>query len=378
LLATSVPQMFHYIPNPMNISVPRAPNSSISGSPSGPSSYVAPPPALQNDYPHIAYWNRRDYDETDLTSITEDKQSKLQFLEHEDGSLFLKVEIDETRKHARQAFQTLLDEKISPPTWSQASSTASNFFRREMLSHCPELRLCANNWKVDALATEIYSQWIRRRREKVLEQSGGTELEQIATTIQKKRKSEDHELEQQDVQKSRSKTTKRQKPNPINLPSSQKRSSATIKPIASTSTSRITTTTSHALATTTTTTSNAPARKPASSALIFPDPIETESEEEDPDKDDLDDDDKNFETPEEHSTRSKGKGKAREQPKGKEGERREVTLIKLVNPLYVFLRPLGALAFNLTISSSKAFPNKSTAKASRLDTVPDIAPTYPT
>lgn len=345
----------------MNIIIPA--NSSLTGSSSAPFPTPASPPLSQKDYPHIAYWNRRDYEETDLTSISDDNQSKLQFLEHEDGSLFLKEEIDETRKHAREAFQTLLNEKLSPPTWSQASSTASNFFRKEMLTYCPELRFCANNWKVDALATEIYSQWVRRRREQVQELS---RIEQIPTNNNKKRKSQDDE--QADAQKSKSKASKRAKPNSVNVDTSHRPSSATTSlPIASTS---HTTMTSRALATATTTSSRAIAgasSNPVSSTALSLNATETESDDEDLDDDDEIDD---LATPEEPATRSKGK--AKEQPKGNERERPEVPPIKVVNPLYVLLELPRGLAVNLTISSSRAFPNKSTAKASRLDTVPDV------
>ncbi|KAJ7849940.1 hypothetical protein B0H13DRAFT_1905920 [Mycena leptocephala] len=35
------------------------------------------------------------------------------------------------------------------------------------LTYCPDLGLCATNWKVDALATEVYSQWSRYHRDEI-------------------------------------------------------------------------------------------------------------------------------------------------------------------------------------------------------------------
>ncbi|KAJ7906345.1 hypothetical protein B0H13DRAFT_1463370, partial [Mycena leptocephala] len=99
----------------------------------------------------------------------DDEHWKLGFLEHEDGTLFDQDEGRDTRAHARAAFSSLLLKHLAPITWSQASSLAINWYRAEMLAHCPELGLCSNNWKVDAIATEVYSQWSKRRRETIAE-----------------------------------------------------------------------------------------------------------------------------------------------------------------------------------------------------------------
>ncbi|KAJ7653465.1 hypothetical protein B0H17DRAFT_957400, partial [Mycena rosella] len=92
---------------------------------------------------------------------------KLGFLENEDGTPFDAEDVAEVRQHAREVSETLLLEGLAPATWSRASSTATNRFRHEMLTLCPRLSLCANNWKVDAVATEVYSQWSRRRKEDI-------------------------------------------------------------------------------------------------------------------------------------------------------------------------------------------------------------------
>jgi hypothetical protein len=220
----------------------------------------------------------------------------------------------------------VLDQNLLPATWSQASSTASNFFRQEMLKYCPALRLCANHWKVDTLATEIYSQWVRRRRDQVQKQS---HLE--PTNTKKKRKSED-ELELDDVQKSRSKATKRTKPNSVNAITS------TSKPIASTS--RTTTTSRAPPATTISRALTGASSNPASSTPFSSNPTETEPDNEDVDGEEVEDDNIDLATAEEPTPRLKGKAKERE-PKGKERERPEAPPIQVVNPLYVSLELPG-------------------------------------
>ncbi|KAJ6596398.1 hypothetical protein DFH09DRAFT_876224, partial [Mycena vulgaris] len=114
---------------------------------------------LQSDYPDVKYWNRKDYSDSDLTRISDDEHRKLGFLEHEDGTIFNKEQIASIRKHIRAAFQSLLDDGLAPQTWSSASSKATSRVRTEMLAEFPALSFCANHWKVDAVATEVYSQW---------------------------------------------------------------------------------------------------------------------------------------------------------------------------------------------------------------------------
>ncbi|KAJ7501329.1 hypothetical protein B0H11DRAFT_2188946 [Mycena galericulata] len=166
----AIPQIFHVIPNPYQIPVP---TSSVSGSHAN-----SPPSLCKSDYPNVLNWDRKDHRtaDSDLTRIADDDDdtpSKLDFLVHKDGTPFTGEEIKPVRKQARAAFQTMLDDEslVAPPTWSQASSTATNWFRNELLNFCPLLALCSNHWKVDALATEVYAQWSRNRKDAIAEQS---------------------------------------------------------------------------------------------------------------------------------------------------------------------------------------------------------------
>ncbi|KAJ7866867.1 hypothetical protein B0H13DRAFT_2560538 [Mycena leptocephala] len=124
----------------------------------------------KEDYPLVVFWDRADFTnaDSDLTTISEDDESaKLAFLEHQNGDRFTAQEEADTRAHIRAAFVSLLEKQLAPLTWSQASSIAVNWLRTEMLTYCPDLGLCAMNWKVDALATEVYSQWSHYRRDEI-------------------------------------------------------------------------------------------------------------------------------------------------------------------------------------------------------------------
>ncbi|KAJ7761308.1 hypothetical protein B0H16DRAFT_1719484 [Mycena metata] len=168
LLATSVPQVFRIIPNVLSLDLP----SDFSPAANNSNSLPADNSRSHDNFPLVQFWNRKDFKENDVATIGDDeKHQKLGFIEHEDGSQYTEEEIKAQRKCARTAFETLLLRGLAPPTWSQATSVAVNWFRAEMLTHCPDLGLCSANWKVDILATEVYSQWIRRRRDEIQEKA---------------------------------------------------------------------------------------------------------------------------------------------------------------------------------------------------------------
>ncbi|KAJ7914552.1 hypothetical protein B0H13DRAFT_2270696 [Mycena leptocephala] len=179
MLATSIPQIFQFIPNPLQIEIPPDSNSlpPIKHHPSSPS-------LSQDDFPHVAFWNRADFtqSDSDLTSISDDKSSlsSLSFLEHANGERFDTAEIDSVRGHIQAAFVTLLDRGLAPTTWSHASSVAVN---------CPDLGLCSGNWKINVMAAIVYSQWSRRRREQIASQVKAPVA--VKTTAGGKRKSQE-------------------------------------------------------------------------------------------------------------------------------------------------------------------------------------------
>lgn len=46
-------------------------------------------------------------------------------------------------------------------------NVSQDYYRKEMYSFFPELRLCELDWKVNRLATETYSSWYRKRKDKL-------------------------------------------------------------------------------------------------------------------------------------------------------------------------------------------------------------------
>ncbi|KAK6987978.1 hypothetical protein R3P38DRAFT_2418078, partial [Favolaschia claudopus] len=56
-------------------------------------------------------------------------------------------------------FFELQQENSLPETWGKASLTIKHRFRAIIESAIPELRLCADQWKTEKLASITYSTW---------------------------------------------------------------------------------------------------------------------------------------------------------------------------------------------------------------------------
>ncbi|KAJ7776565.1 beta-glucan synthesis-associated protein-domain-containing protein [Mycena maculata] len=171
----AIPQVSTVIPNPMGIILPDSSTSSANTSSTNSLSLSASLTFSQADYPGVLNWHRPDSnaDDNDLTRISDDDDdednSKLAFIVHKDGVPFTLAEQTAVRDRARAAFQTLIDRKIVLAKWSNASSTATDSFRSDMLKEFPQLGFCSNNWKLHKLAMCVYSQWVKRRRVQIQE-----------------------------------------------------------------------------------------------------------------------------------------------------------------------------------------------------------------
>ncbi|KAJ7022374.1 hypothetical protein C8F04DRAFT_1311415 [Mycena alexandri] len=132
-LANAIPQIFHYIPNPMQIPIPPPSSTSASVSlitPAANSLGFDPFSMLDaENFPDVRYWMRKNFSGDDVTEIdaSEDneKGGKLGFLEHITGTQFTPEELKYVRKHAYTSFADLLEDGTAPQKWSQASATTT-------------------------------------------------------------------------------------------------------------------------------------------------------------------------------------------------------------------------------------------------------------
>ncbi|KAJ7020030.1 hypothetical protein C8F04DRAFT_1275598 [Mycena alexandri] len=161
----------------MQIPIPPSASTSVSSvtAPNNPPGFNAFSILDPDNFPEIRYWTRKKFSANDVTELHDDDDNetagKLGFLEHINGVRFTEEELKSVRKHAYESFSGLLEDGNAPLKWSQASSMASQRVRTEIVRQHPEIALCANNWKVDAVITETYGQWTTRRKEQIAESS---------------------------------------------------------------------------------------------------------------------------------------------------------------------------------------------------------------
>lgn len=66
---------------------------------------------------------------------------------------------------ARGLFQHLRNQNMAPKTWSKRSDPAAQYFYRGMVKFEPNFMMAEDFWKLDRLATDIYFNWARPRKE---------------------------------------------------------------------------------------------------------------------------------------------------------------------------------------------------------------------
>ncbi|KIY42934.1 hypothetical protein FISHEDRAFT_78995 [Fistulina hepatica ATCC 64428] len=138
------------------------------------------PPLQHLDYPNVKYWfvadwRRRPKDGAmKLTSTSKSVRGNLRalndenlhhrFLEYEDGTVVGGRRLLSMLQDSRGLFEMIFDAGLSPKTWKSAREDVQDFYFTSMGRSFPELRLCADNWKANKLATVVYSKWKQRKQ----------------------------------------------------------------------------------------------------------------------------------------------------------------------------------------------------------------------
>ena len=103
-----------------------------------------------------------------------------------------------------KAFYTELDKRgAAPSTWSDLSGNERQRFEQQMEEAYPELALCQDHWKVNAIATAQYPAWIQTRSRRAGKQKLKMEEKGDAMSLTLKRGSDDSDLLGEDVQHKR-------------------------------------------------------------------------------------------------------------------------------------------------------------------------------
>jgi hypothetical protein len=166
------------------------------------------PTLLAKDYPKVLFWKKDQWDihvnqrpglhvdDLDTDSARKDPGAAckaLTFVTDRDGAVITRGKASAIRATCRHLWVELRKNSMAPPTWGQASHSASTFFRNAMYQAHPELRLCDDHWKLDYLARKDYPSWIRpsRKPQKTINKKDGACKFASATLTSNKRTHEE-------------------------------------------------------------------------------------------------------------------------------------------------------------------------------------------
>ncbi|KAJ3816787.1 hypothetical protein F5880DRAFT_1618932 [Lentinula raphanica] len=169
-------------------------------------------PLNSADYPLIRYWHEVSWkahckDGNQISGEDEEKKQRgntrasqginvaMKFVEDRQGNIVNGFRADAIRKLCYRLFGDFRDEGKAPAHWSQATHEISQRFFLELADQFPEVSYCANNWKAQKIATQIYPGWHTRhcptaiKKEAVNEQTFATpdqDLEPSSSSLGKR------------------------------------------------------------------------------------------------------------------------------------------------------------------------------------------------
>ncbi|KAH8113020.1 hypothetical protein DFH11DRAFT_1878619 [Phellopilus nigrolimitatus] len=154
-----------------------ATSTNLSGLPF-PSITTSVTPLCEADYPGVRYWRRSKWTEHTRTQkglsdamglkgvaqrgptrASQNINVAMLYVENEKGESVDGERAQNMRSFAHTIFHKLLAFKKAPSTWSIAGNDVKDHYANEMESKFPELRFCADQWKAQYIATQIYSSW---------------------------------------------------------------------------------------------------------------------------------------------------------------------------------------------------------------------------
>jgi hypothetical protein len=168
---------------------------------------ISPPPAdipegFRDDYLLVKFWHKSNWTAfqekekskpMDPTKGDAQKDSTARYIEDENGEPVSAATLKAVRKTARHVWAMFRDRREAPPQWSKASSKVVNTYRSEMCWQHPELRLCANNWKSEVLATQAYPSWYQNHCKSSIKEED--EAPTVSTRPSQKKKRQSGEVD---------------------------------------------------------------------------------------------------------------------------------------------------------------------------------------
>lgn len=179
----ALPQVYSLVSGTVNDSSisPLASIINVGTAPSHPA-FTELDPATYDNATVKAYWTRNGYNKRDEFAVEDEEEGEknktMRFVVHADGRVINKARVDTIRWECRKVWEQLMQDRISPIKWGNASVRAHDLLVRRLRSKYPELRLCQDNWKIEHIATNDYPKWYEthgKKRELVKLEEGAVE-----------------------------------------------------------------------------------------------------------------------------------------------------------------------------------------------------------
>ena len=143
----------------------------------------SPIPVSRKDYPKIKFWTQRDWTLHKSRDVSNPQQASgqrggtraangenvtMKYVEDRDGNEIGISTAKSIKASARALWRGFYGSGIAPSKWGNATNEVRDIFFREMEKKFPVLRYCEDNWKVNYIATTLYSTWYPRYHENMV------------------------------------------------------------------------------------------------------------------------------------------------------------------------------------------------------------------
>ena len=126
--------------------------------------------------PNVKYWTRQEWTAANVdrvadleggtnpgtrgrTRAAQGINVNMKYLEDKEGVPISGHLASDVRRHARAVFVGLAQKGSLFSSWTEADHTSLKLYYSEMAERFEELRLCANDWKAEMIALDIYRTW---------------------------------------------------------------------------------------------------------------------------------------------------------------------------------------------------------------------------
>jgi len=121
------------------------------------------PRPTRESHPKVRFWTYADYLSWRDSETNSESQAgvrgKLDYLEEENGGAISNETLTNIRRTMRNAWSTLVNRKLAPRSWGRLDASGRHIFHTLVENAHPLFKLADNGWKLERLATSMYSAW---------------------------------------------------------------------------------------------------------------------------------------------------------------------------------------------------------------------------